>query len=92
MELDFEYQFVSRLSETLVSLLTFTMGGGWSSGYWRVDAVTDDGARFELKRVGSEADAARTIDAYRAQIRESGVGDWARSKGFGDLASHLESM
>jgi hypothetical protein len=77
---------------TLLSLVTLDSGGDWTTGVWKVWATTADGRQFMLKSAGSDSYARQVIQAYIAQLADVDVAEWARSKGFSQLAAHVERL
>ena len=90
--LSFSTTYERRWRELIVSLLTWDMGGGWSAGTWKVWATTEDGQLFMLKDAGDDAYARQVVQAYTGQLANLDAIDWAHSKGFTDLAKHLEQL
>lgn len=86
--LSVNYRF--RLLLLLLSVLGLGRHPTWTAGVWQIWATTEDGHRFLVHRFYDEDDARAAADAYERQLRTEDPVVWARSKGCGTLAAHLE--
>jgi hypothetical protein len=84
------YRF--RLLVLVLSVLGLGRHGSWTAGVWQIWVTAPDGRRFVVQRFYDEDDARATAAAYEAQLRTEDPSRWARSKGCGPLADHLEQL
>jgi hypothetical protein len=86
------FDLVRRHSIRQVLVTLLAVGGDWSASEWSIWAVASDGRRFRVKDQLDEGTARYTVKAFEGQLALTTPREWARSKGFTELAAHLDRL